>query len=65
MTKLDADEAEVLAAFNQGALKSVATPAELAQFKAAARATAVTDQQANRWPSPQKRVAAQKRPPDA
>ncbi len=37
MTKLDADEAEVLAAFNQGALKSVTTPAKLAQFKAAAQ----------------------------
>lgn len=47
MTKLDAYEAEVLAAFDRGELKSVATKAELAKFRAAARATAVKDKRVN------------------
>jgi predicted DNA binding CopG/RHH family protein len=47
MTKLDAYEAEVLAAFDKGELKSVATKAELAKFRAAARATAVKDKRVN------------------
>lgn len=37
MPKIDAYEHEVLAAFEKGQLKSVATKAELAKFKAAAR----------------------------
>jgi predicted DNA binding CopG/RHH family protein len=47
VSKLDAYEAEVLAAFNKGALKSVATKAELAQLRASARATAVKDKRVN------------------
>jgi predicted DNA binding CopG/RHH family protein len=47
MPKTDAYEAEVLAAFDKGALKSVATKAELAKFKAAARATALKDKRVN------------------
>jgi hypothetical protein len=39
MPKIDAYEQEVLTAFDKGQLKSVATKAELAKFKAAARAT--------------------------
>jgi hypothetical protein len=39
MPKIDAYEHEVLTAFDKGHLKSVATKAELAKFKAAARAT--------------------------
>jgi hypothetical protein len=35
MPKTDAYEADLLAAFDAGALKSVATKAELAKFKAA------------------------------
>lgn len=47
MPKTDAYEADLLAAFDAGALKSVATKAELAKFKAAARATAVNDKRVN------------------
>ena len=47
MPKTDAYEADLLAAFDKGALKSVATKAELAKFKAAARATALKDPQGN------------------
>jgi len=47
MPKTDAYEAELLAAFDKGALKSVATKAELANFKAAARATALKDKRVN------------------
>lgn len=47
MPKTDAYEAELLAAFDQGALKSVASKAELAKFKAAARATALKDKRVN------------------
>ena len=47
MPKIDADELEVLTAFEQGQLKSVATKAELAKFKAAARATAIKDRRVN------------------
>jgi predicted DNA binding CopG/RHH family protein len=47
MPKTDAHEAKVLAAFGKGALKSVATKAELARFKTAARATAVKDKRVN------------------
>lgn len=47
MPKIDAYESEVLAAFDNGQLKSVATKAELAKFKAAARATAIKDRRVN------------------
>ena len=47
MPKIDADELEVLTAFEQGQLKSVASKAELAKFKAAARATAIKDRRVN------------------
>jgi predicted DNA binding CopG/RHH family protein len=47
MPKLDAYELEVLTAFEKGQLKSVATKAELAKLKAAARATAIKDRRVN------------------
>ena len=47
MPKIDAYEHEVLTAFEKGKLKSVATKAELAKFKAAARATAIKDRRVN------------------
>ena len=47
MPKIDACELEVLTAFDKGQLKSVATKAELAKFKAAARATAIKNRRVN------------------
>jgi predicted DNA binding CopG/RHH family protein len=47
MPKIDAYELEVLSAFDNGHLKSVATKSELAKFKAAARATAIKDRRVN------------------
>ena len=47
MTKLDAEERGLLAAFESGKLKSVASKGELAKFKAAARATALKDKRVN------------------
>lgn len=47
MPKTDAYEAELLAAFDKGVLKSITTKAELAKFKAAARATALKDKRVN------------------
>ena len=47
MPKIDAYEREVLAAFERGKLTSVATKAELARLKAAARATAIKDKRVN------------------
>ena len=47
MPKVDVYEREVLAAFDKGKLKSVATKAELAKFREAARATAVKDRRVN------------------
>jgi len=47
MPKTDPYEAELLAAFEKGTLKSVATKSELSKFKAAARATAIKDQRVN------------------
>lgn len=47
MPRLDSDEAEILRAYDAGKLKSVATKAELARFKAAARATALKDRRVN------------------
>lgn len=47
MPKNDAYEKEILGAYEKGQLKSVVTKAELARFKAAARATAVKDRRVN------------------
>lgn len=47
MPKTDSYETELLAAYDKGALKSVATKAELSKFKAAARATAIKDRRVN------------------
>jgi predicted DNA binding CopG/RHH family protein len=47
MPKIDADEQEILAAYESGVLKSVASKTELARFKAAARATAIKDRRVN------------------
>jgi predicted DNA binding CopG/RHH family protein len=47
MPKIDDYELEVLSAYEKGQLKSVATKAELAKFKAAARATAIKDRRVN------------------
>jgi predicted DNA binding CopG/RHH family protein len=47
MPKIDEYELEVLSAFEKNQLKSVATKAELAKFKAAARATAIKDRRVN------------------
>ena len=47
MKKLDADEEEILGAYEAGKLKSVVTQSELAKFKAAARSTAVKDKRVN------------------
>jgi predicted DNA binding CopG/RHH family protein len=45
--KLDAYERETLAAYEKGQIKSVATKSTMAQFKAAARATAAKDRRIN------------------
>lgn len=47
MSKSDAYEREILSAYEKGKLKSIATKAELAKFKAAARATAIKDRRVN------------------
>ena len=47
MPKIDDDELEILSAYDKGRLKSIATKAELAKFKAAARATAIKDRRVN------------------
>lgn len=47
MPKIDAYEMEILSAFEKKKLRSVATRAELAKFKAAARATAIKDRRIN------------------
>jgi predicted DNA binding CopG/RHH family protein len=47
MPKTDSYEAELLAAYDSGSLKSVATKTELSKFKAAARATAIKDRRVN------------------
>ena len=46
MPRID-DELEVLTAYEKGQLKSVATKADLAKFKAAARATAIKERRVN------------------
>ena len=45
--KLDAYESEILKAFESGQMRSVATKAELAKFREAARATAIKDRRVN------------------
>jgi predicted DNA binding CopG/RHH family protein len=45
--KLDAYETDILKAFERGEMKSVATKAELAKYRAAARATAIKDKRVN------------------
>jgi predicted DNA binding CopG/RHH family protein len=47
MPKVDAYEADVLDAFEKGALDPVATKAELEKLRAAARATAIKDRRVN------------------
>ena len=47
MSTADPYELEVLAAYEKGELKSVATKTELAKFKSAARATAIKDKRVN------------------
>ncbi len=47
MSKIDRNELEILRSFENGKLKSVATKAELAKLKAAARATAIKDRRVN------------------
>ena len=47
MIKLDPYESEILQAYETGKLKSVATRAELARLKEAARATAIKDRRVN------------------
>lgn len=47
MPELDAYEAEILEAYEKGELESIATPAELARLREAARATAIKDRRVN------------------
>jgi predicted DNA binding CopG/RHH family protein len=47
MPKIDDYEREILGAYETGQLKSVATKAELAKLKAAARATSIKDRRVN------------------
>ncbi len=45
--QIDHEESELLQAFEQGELKSIASKSELAKFKAAAGATALKDRRVN------------------
>jgi predicted DNA binding CopG/RHH family protein len=47
MALLDAQEMELLKAYEQGEFQSVASKNELAQFRAAARSTAIKDKRVN------------------
>ena len=47
MPAIDPFESEILEALDKGQLQSIATKSELAQFKAAARATGVKDKRVN------------------
>lgn len=47
MSKIDRYEQEILAAYEQGKLRSIGTKAELARYRAAARATALKDKRVN------------------
>ena len=46
-SRMDNEERELLAAFERGELESIASKAELARIKAAARATAIKDRRVN------------------
>jgi predicted DNA binding CopG/RHH family protein len=47
MPKIDNYEIDILSAYEQGTLKSVATKGELDRFKAAARSTAIKNRRVN------------------
>lgn len=47
MPKLDDDELEILGAYEDGQLTSIASKEELATYKAAARATGIKDRRVN------------------
>jgi predicted DNA binding CopG/RHH family protein len=47
MPKIDEYELDVLTTYEKGELKSVATKAEFAKFKAVARATSIKDRRVN------------------
>jgi predicted DNA binding CopG/RHH family protein len=47
MPKTDVFEKDILSAYEDGRLRSVATRAELAKFKSAARTTAIKDRRVN------------------
>lgn len=47
MPKIDPEELEILAAYDNGQLESLASKSELARLKAAARATAIKDRRVN------------------
>lgn len=47
MPKIDDEERDILTAYENGKLKSVATKRELARYRAAARATALKDRRVN------------------
>lgn len=47
MSKIDSYERRILTAYEKGALRSIATKAELARLKAAARATSLKDRRVN------------------
>ena len=47
MATSDPYELEILAAYDKGQLKSIASKAELAKFRSAARATAIKDKRVN------------------
>ena len=47
MPKIDPYETEILAAYERGSLKSVATKSELARFRAVARSTSIKDRRVN------------------
>lgn len=47
MAELDTEELDVLAAYEKGQLKSIASKAELARLRASARATATKDKRVN------------------
>ena len=46
-SRIDHEERELLAAFERGEFQSIASKAELARIKAAARATAIKDRRVN------------------
>ena len=60
MPKIDAYEREIVGAYEKGKLASVATKAELARLKAAARATAIKDRRGNWAQLPARGLSGQK-----